>query len=117
MTVRKGEPQSHQNQGWELFTDHIIKLLNQRAQQNETIKSGEKTMKGQGPVIFMLWGKSAQEKGKIINQDVHYILTSSHPSPLACYKTQAPFMGSKCFSRANTILESLNLEPIDWKIS
>merc|ERR1712146_108572 len=136
MTVRQGEPQSHQNKGWELFTDRIIQFLNERPEQISTNKAmltsvtelqKQNDLKGNteiqsnrreaSPVIFMLWGKSAQEKGKIINQDIHHILSSSHPSPLACFKTQFPFMGSKCFSRANKILESQNCTPIDWSIS
>jgi len=101
MTVRKGEANSHQNKGWELFTDAIINKLS----KNNT------------GLIFLLWGKPAQKKCQSINRSKHKIITSSHPSPLGATKTNEPFIGSKCFSRCNQELIRMNKEPINWKLS
>ncbi len=98
LTVESGKPNSHQGRGWELFTDAIIKLLNQ-AQQ---------------PVVFVLWGAYAQQKGSIIDGRKHTILKSPHPSPLSAYRG---FFGSKPFSKINQILENNCLQPINWKIN
>lgn len=96
LSVEEGKPLSHQNKGWEIFTDKIISLLGER----ET------------PIIFILWGKKAQmKKSKIQKQ--HYVLESAHPSPLSVYRG---FWGSKPFSKTNEILISLNEQPIDWKV-
>lgn len=101
MTVRHNEPNSHQGKGWEKFTDVVIKSL-----------SAEKKH-----LVFLLWGKPAQTKGEVIQQrGNHLIITSSHPSPLGATKTSQPFIGSKCFSRANEYLVKHNLEPIDWNV-
>lgn len=97
LTVRKGEPNSHRGKGWEIFTDRVIQILNER----------------QRPVIFLLWGRHAQEKGKLITSEHHYILTASHPSP---YSANLGFFGSRPFSKVNRILTSLGEDPIDWKI-
>ncbi|MFC4321839.1 uracil-DNA glycosylase [Litchfieldia salsa] len=97
LTVRQGEPNSHKGQGWELLTDAIIKQLNDREK----------------PVIFILWGKHAISKSKLITNLQHFILTAPHPSPLSVYRG---FFGSKPFSKVNEILRKQGLEEIDWQI-
>lgn len=97
LTVRAHQANSHQNVGWEIFTDNIIKLLNTREE----------------PVIFVLWGSNARRKKALIDSSKHYILESAHPSPLSAYRG---FFGCKCFSKINEILKDLKKEPIDWQI-
>lgn len=97
LTVRAGEANSHRNIGWEIFTDKIISLLNEREE----------------PVIFILWGKNAKDKVKLIDTNRHYILTAAHPSPLSASRG---FFGCNHFEKANDILKNLNKEPIDWQI-
>lgn len=97
LTVREGQANSHRNMGWEQFTDKVISILNER----ET------------PIVFILWGKNAQSKLSIINNPRHYIIKSSHPSPLSAYNG---FLGSRPFSRANDFLVSIGKTPIDWQI-
>jgi len=97
LTVESGKPNSHQGRGWELFTDEIIKQLN----QSET------------PVVFVLWGAYAQKKGLIIDGNKHNIISSPHPSPLSAYRG---FYGSKPFSKINHFLENNHLSTINWKI-
>lgn len=97
LTVRAREANSHKDKGWEIFTDSIIKLLNEREE----------------PVIFVLWGSNARSKKKLIDNKRHYILESPHPSPLSAYRG---FFGCKHFSKINEILNSINKEPIDWQI-
>ncbi|GLD98988.1 hypothetical protein PINS_up007706 [Pythium insidiosum] len=100
LTVRRGEPNSHKGQGWEKLTDAVIMRINKHAEN----------------VVFLLWGKPAQTKGAIINSSKHLIIKSSHPSPLGATKTNEPFIGSKCFSRANAYLEKHGKDPIDWRV-
>lgn len=95
LTVRAHEPLSHQNKGWEKFTDSVIELLSKK-----------------GDVIFLLWGKKAEAKKSLI-QKYNIILSSQHPSPLSAYRG---FFGCKHFSKANNILLSQGKEPIDWEI-
>ena len=97
LTVREGEPQSHKNIGWEKFTDHIISCLNERAR----------------PVVFILWGKNAQQKKSLITHSRHFILSSSHPSPLSARRS---FFGSRVFSKCNEILLKEERSPVDWTI-
>ena len=97
LTVRAGEANSHQNKGWEIFTDEIIKKLNER----------------EDPVIFVLWGGNARKKKSLINNKKHYILEAAHPSPLSAYRG---FFGCKHFSKINDILIKLGKTPIDWQI-
>ena len=97
MTVRAGEPNSHEKLGWEILTDKIIKLLNDR----------------QKPIVFILWGQNAQSKEPFITNPKHLIIKSSHPSPFSAYRG---FFGSKPFSQANKFLKSTGQEPIDWQI-
>ncbi|MFC3563065.1 uracil-DNA glycosylase [Pedobacter jamesrossensis] len=98
LTVRASEAGSHQKQGWEIFTDEIIKALSQKSEH----------------IVFLLWGKYAQQKAALIDENKHYILMAAHPSPFSAYNG---FFGSKPFSKANQLLIQNNLKPIDWKIS
>ena len=97
LTVRAHEANSHKGKGWEVFTDNIIKLLNER----------------HDPVIFVLWGNNARSKKKLIDTQKHYIIESAHPSPLSASRG---FFGSKPFSKINEILISIGKTPIDWQI-
>lgn len=97
LTVRAGEANSHSKIGWEIFTDHIIKLLNKR----------------EDPIVFILWGNNAIKKRDLITNPQHYIITSVHPSPLSASRG---FFGSKPFSKTNKFLESIGKKPIDWQI-
>ena len=97
LTVRDSSPNSHRGQGWEMLTDRVISLLNER----ET------------PMVFMLWGNNAKQKMPLITNPRHLILTAAHPSPLSAYNG---FFGCKHFSKCNQFLAENGLEPIDWKI-
>ncbi len=98
LTVRQGEANSHKNKGWEIFTDKVIELLNER----------------KDPVIFLLWGNNAKDKTRLITNKHHYILNTVHPSPLSASRG---FFGCKHFSKTNEILKSLGKSEIDWQIS
>ncbi len=98
LTVEKDKPASHRNLGWELLTDYIIKVLNQKEE----------------PVVFILWGNFAKEKAKYITNPNHYIITSPHPSP---FSARTGFFGSKPFSKANNFLKSKNIKEIDWNLT
>ena len=95
LSVEDSKPQSHQNKGWEIFTDNIIKHISQN-------KDG---------IVFLLWGASAIKKSKLIDETKHHILTAPHPSPLSAYRG---FFGSKHFSKTNQILTNLSKENIIW---
>jgi uracil-DNA glycosylase len=97
LTVRAGEANSHRKIGWEIFTDKVIALLNER----------------KDPVIFILWGNNAISKEKLITNKWHYIIKSVHPSPLSASRG---FFGSKPFSKVNNLLKSIDKKPIDWQI-
>ncbi|MBP2098300.1 uracil-DNA glycosylase [Enterococcus rivorum] len=97
LTVRAGQAYSHRGQGWEQLTDVIIQKLNEREK----------------PIVFILWGKPAQEKMKMIDTNRHVIITAPHPSPLSAHRG---FFGSKPFSKANTALEKLGESPIHWAL-
>ena len=96
LTVRAGEAGSHQKQGWEIFTDAVIQCISAQKQD----------------VVFMLWGKYAQDKGAIIDTTKHYILKAKHPSPMAA--NYGGWFGTKHFSQANNYLISKDLSPINW---
>lgn len=98
LTVQSGKSLSHKNKGWEILTDVFIKEINNNLNN----------------VVWVLWGKFAQSKKNIIDQSKHYIIETSHCSPLSATKTDKPFIGSKCFSRVNDYLISINKNPIDW---
>ena len=97
LTVRAGEANSHKNKGWEIFTDKIISLINEKTD----------------PVVFLLWGNNAINKKKLITNKQHLILSSAQPSPLSAARG---FFGSKPFSKINKFLVSVNKAPIDWQI-
>ena len=97
LTVRQNQANSHKGKGWEIFTDRVIELLNQRQQ----------------PMVFILWGNNAKAKEKLITNPNHLIIKSAHPSPLSAHYG---FWGGKYFSRTNEFLESTGQEPIDWRI-
>lgn len=94
MTVEQDKPLSHKDKGWEIFTDTIIKKLNEREE----------------PVIFVLWGSFARSKKEFITNKQHYIIESAHPSPLSASRG---FMGSKPFSKINNYLSKRN-KKINW---
>jgi uracil-DNA glycosylase len=95
LTVRASSPGSHQNKGWETFTDAVIKKI-----------SDEKES-----VVFLLWGAYAQKKGEIIDRSKHFVLMSAHPSP---FSADRGFFGNKHFSKANQYLKSKGMKEIDW---
>jgi uracil-DNA glycosylase len=97
LTVRAGEPMSHAKIGWAEFTNEVIKKISDTKEH----------------VVFMLWGKFAQEKRTLIDETKHLILRSVHPSPLSAY---AGFFGCKHFSKANAWLVSKGIDPIDWQL-
>ena len=96
LTVEMSKPLSHKDYGWTIFTDEIIKKLNEREQ----------------PIIFILWGSFARSKKEFITNKKHYIIESAHPSPLSASRG---FFGSRPFSRTNEILKRLGEKEIDWK--
>ena len=96
LTVRAGAAGSHQNKGWEKFTDEVIKCVNDE-------KEG---------VVFMLWGKYAQDKGKVIDINKHFVLKAKHPSPMAA--NYGGWFGNKHFSQANNYLRSRGVAEIEW---
>ncbi len=95
LTVRANTAGSHQHRGWEEFTDAVVKTV-----------SGKKDH-----VVFLLWGKYAQEKGKMIDRSKHCVLTAAHPSPFSAY---GGFFGCKHFSKTNDYLISGGEKPVDW---
>lgn len=98
LTVSEGEPNSHQNKGWEQFTDAVIDVVNEQTEHT----------------VFILWGSKAQKKGKYIDTSKHLILTAVHPSPLAA--NRGGFFGSKPFSKTNDYLSQHGRTPIDWQL-
>ncbi|MDA7598404.1 uracil-DNA glycosylase [Alphaproteobacteria bacterium] len=97
LTVEDGNAGSHNNRGWERFTDAAITQLTQNRVH----------------LVFILWGRKAQEKGAHIDRSKHLVIETPHPSPLSAHKG---FFGTKPFSRANDYLHSHNIAPIDWAI-
>ncbi|NMB01366.1 MAG: uracil-DNA glycosylase [Firmicutes bacterium] len=98
LTVRQGEAGSHQGQGWEKFTDRVLQLLNSKT----------------SPVVFLLWGRHAQSKERLITNNQHLVLKTVHPSPLSAHRG---FFGCSHFSKTNDFLLSTGQEPINWSIS
>jgi uracil-DNA glycosylase len=96
LTVREGQAASHQNKGWELFTDQVIKKLSDE-------KEG---------LVFMLWGGYARKKGRVIDSTRHLVLTCGHPSPLSA--NRGYWFGNRHFSKANDYLISRGTKPIAW---
>lgn len=97
LTVRAHQANSHQGIGWEQFTDAVMDILNEQDR----------------PIVFLLWGRPAQNKAARLNNPNHLILKAPHPSPLSAYRG---FFGCKHFSQANTYLQERGLTPIDWQI-
>ena len=97
LTVRRSSANSHAGRGWEIFTDRVIELLNQREE----------------PMVFILWGRNAKNKEALITNPKHCILKGAHPSPFSAYNG---FFGGRYFSRANEFLEKNGQGPIDWRI-
>ena len=97
LTVREGEPNSHKNKGWELFTDKVILELSNK----------------KDPVIFVLWGANARSKKNLIDMNNNFVLESPHPSPLSARRG---FFGCDHFIKINEILSKINKNKIDWQI-
>ena len=97
LTVEAGKSNSHQSKGWEIFTNKIIEIINEKCDN----------------VVFILWGAYAQKKGSSIDANKHLIIKSPHPSPLSAYRG---FFGSKPFSRTNSFLISRGIEAINWRV-
>jgi len=95
LTVKANSPASHQKLGWEQFTDAIIRTISKEKEN----------------VVFLLWGRFAQDKASLIDEERHLILKAAHPSPFSAYNG---FFGSKHFSQTNRYLKEHNLTPIDW---
>jgi uracil-DNA glycosylase len=103
LTVRKGDANSHAKKGWEEFTDQVIRCVARRE-------------KG---VVFLLWGKPASTKAQAVigsSSKKHVIISTSHPSPLGATKTNAPFTGSRCFSKCNDALLKMGHAEVDWQV-
>lgn len=98
LTVREGMANSHKGKGWEIFTDSVIRLLNERQQ----------------PIVFLLWGANARSKTQLITNTNHLVLTCAHPSPLSAFNG---FFGCNHFSKANEFLKSTDQVPINWQIT
>lgn len=101
LTVRQGLPHSHHKKGWERFTDAVIERLSER----------------EDPVIFVLWGKTAQEKCLSILKETnqrHFVLKAAHPSP---YSAHSGFFGCRHFSKINELLKKHGKQPINWSIT
>ncbi|HEX7457529.1 MAG TPA: uracil-DNA glycosylase family protein, partial [Ginsengibacter sp.] len=97
LTVRQNEPASHSKIGWLQFTDTVISKISEQ-------KKG---------IVFLLWGKFAQDKQSIIDETKHYVLKAAHPSPFSADKG---FFGCRHFSKTNELLALQHKEPIDWKL-
>ncbi len=95
LTVRAHEAASHKNKGWEKFTDAVIRTISQQTKD----------------IVFIMWGNYAKKKDQYIDVSKHHIIASAHPSPLSAYNG---FLGSKPFSKTNSILSALNKQPIQW---
>ena len=98
LTVREANANSHKGKGWEILTDRIIEILNER----------------QKPMVFLLWGANARSKKKLITNKNHLILETVHPSPLSAYNG---FFGCKHFSKTNDFLKQNGISPINWQLT
>jgi uracil-DNA glycosylase len=97
LTVRANQPLSHQNKGWETFTDRVIEVLSEK-------RNG---------LVFLLWGRNAKAKESLIDTSKHKILTAAHPSP---FSAANGFFGCRHFSKTNEYLKTQSLNPIDWRL-
>lgn len=97
LTVEEGKAAAHQGQGWEKFTDAVIRTVNDECDG----------------VVFILWGSYAQKKAAFVDQERHLVLKSAHPSPLSAHNG---FLGSRPFSKTNAYLQSIGKDPVDWQL-
>ncbi len=97
LTVEEGNANSHSKCGWQIFTDNVIKLLDNQTQ----------------PIVFLLWGKQAEKKKELIKNPNHLVLITSHPSP---FSARRGFFGSNHFIKANEFLKKNNIKEINWKL-
>ena len=97
LTVRAHNPMSHSKIGWEIFTDHVIELIDKKEE----------------PLVFVPWGSHARSKKKLLKNKNHLIIEGPHPSPLSAYRG---FFGSRPFSKANSFLESKGVRPPSWRL-
>ncbi|MCM1023630.1 MAG: uracil-DNA glycosylase [Prevotella sp.] len=97
LTVREGQANSHKGMGWEILTDRVTELLNEREK----------------PIVFLLWGGNAKQKMRLITNPKHLILQAAHPSPLSAYNG---FFGCRHFSKTNEFLTANGIEPVDWRV-
>ncbi len=97
LTVEAGKARSHYGKGWEVFTDHVIARINEE----------------QHPIVFLLWGRDARNKARMIDRSRHLVLEAAHPSPLSAYNG---FFGCGHFVRANAFLKEHGQQPINWQI-
>lgn len=97
LTVEDGNANSHSKCGWQIFTDNVIKILNEQTQ----------------PIVFLLWGKQAEKKKELITNNNHLVLITSHPSP---FSARRGFLGCNHFKIANNFLKQRNIKEIDWKL-
>ena len=97
LTVEEHKPTSHKGMGWEIFTDSVIKMINEKEK----------------PVVFILWGSYARDKKKLITNTNHLIIESAHPSP---FSARNGFFGSRPFSKTNEFLKNNGIKEIDWRI-
>lgn len=95
LTVRAASPGSHQNKGWEIFTDAVIRTISDEKEN----------------IVFILWGAYAQKKGEVIDRSKHFVISSPHPSP---FSADRGFFGSKPFSKTNEFLRSKGISEINW---
>ena len=98
LTVRANSAGSHQKKGWEKYTDAVIETISRKKEN----------------IVFILWGKNAQEKGSIIDEKRHLIIRSAHPSPFAAHRG---FFNSKPFSKTNNYLQLKNIKPVNWSLT
>ncbi len=98
LTVRANSAGSHQKKGWEKYTDAVIETISRKKEN----------------IVFILWGKYAQEKGSIIDEKRHFIIRSAHPSPFAAHRG---FFDSKPFSKTNNYLQLKNIKPVNWSLT
>ena len=97
LTVEKSKAGSHQNKGWEHFTDKVVEILNEQKEN----------------LVFLLWGAHAQRKGEKLNRERHLVLESPHPSPFSAHRG---FLGNKHFSKVNLYLDKMGLKKVDWSL-
>lgn len=97
LTVRRGRANSHQGKGWEIFTDEVLRVVNEKSER----------------VVFILWGAVARKKRALVDRSRHVVIESPHPSPMSA---SGGFFGTRPFSRANAALVEAGREPIDWCI-